>query len=458
MANLLVQSPNPITFSRQSATEFFLTPMFLESDIRDIVTVRTDIKSSDKLNMISALNKATKAYAQGDSFTDSSGPAITQRTLTVYGMKAQYSQNGKAFLDFVMQEALKQGVNENDISGTVFEQICMAVYMAALKADYQRQIFLSATNKETLTATGSLYSPSGTAETDYNVYNGFWKLIEDDFVAGTIPAAQKVDLNVVTTYQTTAAVAGVKTSTITGTSGTANITINGVAYLATFATSLTVTATNFVTAHGAAILAREGRCVVTSGVGTIIVTAGIPGYNVTVSAPVNVSGDLAGSVATTTAAVRNTTLVTDGAKAAFKAMYAAMTPELRAFQAQGKLRYIVTQSMLDNYMETLEGTSSGNSDAYRAMIDGVQRYTFRGIPIIPRQDWDIWINSADFGYIRPHRAMLTLPDNLVVGTDGSGDDTLVESWYNVDLQKNRTRVEYKVGTQYVHGKYIVAAY
>ena len=225
MANLIAQSPNPITFSKESATEFFLKPLFLESDIRDIVTVRTDIKSSEKLNMISALQKSTKAFAEGDSFTDSTGVVMTQKTLTVYGLKAQYSQSGKAFLDFVMQQALKQGVNESDISGTVFEEICMAVYIKAIQADYQRQVFLGARNKETLVATGSIYSPSGTAETDYNVYNGFWKLIEDDIVAGTIPAAQVVDLNVVTTYQTTAAVGGAKTCTLTGTSGTATITM-----------------------------------------------------------------------------------------------------------------------------------------------------------------------------------------------------------------------------------------
>jgi len=457
MANLIVQSPNPITFSKESETEYFLKPMFLENDIRDIVTVRTDIKSAEKLNMISALQKITKAYAQGDSFTDSSGVVMTQRTLAVEDMKAQVSQNGKAFLDFVMQAALKTGVDENDISGTVFEQIVMAVYIDGLKADFQRQIFLNAPNKETMTLTGSVYSPSGVAELDYNQYTGFWKRIKDDFTSGVIPASQRVDLNVVGTYQTVAAVAGAKSSTLTGTSGTANITINGIAYLVTFTTSLTASAANFVTSHAATILAREGRCVVTSAAAVITVTSGVPGMNVLVSAPVNVTGDLAGSTATVTAAVRNTTLVANGARDAFKAMYAAMTPELRAYQAAGTLRYLPTQSMLDNYMDTLEG-ASGIPAAYQAMIDGVTRYTYRGIPIIPRQDWDIWLNSADFGYIRPHRAILTVPDNLVVGTDGSGDDTKVETWYNVDLQKNRTRVEYKVGTQYVHDKFIVAAY
>jgi len=53
--------------------------------------------------------------------------------------------------------------------------------------------------------------------------------------------------------------------TLTGTSGTANISVGGTAYLATFATSLTQTATNFVTAHAAAILAATGATVTSSG-------------------------------------------------------------------------------------------------------------------------------------------------------------------------------------------------
>lgn len=457
MANLILQSPNPISFSKESATEYFLKPLFLQSDIRDIVTVRTDIKSREKLNMISALQKITKAYAQGDSFTDSDGVTISQRTLAVEDMKAQVSQNGKAFLDFVMQSALKKGVNENDISGTVFEEIVMAVYIRGLQADFQRQVFLGATNKETMTATGSLYSPSGTLEADYKEYNGFWKIIEDEFVAGTIAASQKVDLNVVTTYQTTAAVAGAKSCTLTGTSGTCSVTINGVDYTATFATNLTTTAANFVTAHAATILARDGRAVVTSSGAVITVTMGIPGMNVLISST-NLTGDLDGSEASVTGAVRNTTLVSGGAKAALKAMYQAMTPELRAYSTTGKLRYIVTQSMYDNYLSSLEDTYTAIPEGMRMVVDGVQRLAYRGIPLIVREDWDIWINSADFGYVRPHRALLTVPENLVVGTDGSGDDTKIETWYNVDLQKNRTRVEYKVGTQFVHQLYIVAAY
>jgi len=56
-----------------------------------------------------------------------------------------------------------------------------------------------------------------------------------------------------------------QTVTLTGTSGTANITVAGTAYLATFATSLAVTATNFVSTHGAALLADKGVTVTANG-------------------------------------------------------------------------------------------------------------------------------------------------------------------------------------------------
>ncbi len=53
--------------------------------------------------------------------------------------------------------------------------------------------------------------------------------------------------------------------TLTGTSGTANINVNGTNYLATFVTSLTQTATNFVIAHGAAIELATGVKVASVG-------------------------------------------------------------------------------------------------------------------------------------------------------------------------------------------------
>lgn len=89
-------------------------------------------------------------------------------------------------------------------------------------------------------------------------------------------------------------------ATLTGTSGTATVTVNGVAFTATFATSLTVTATNFVTANkqklqSMGISTTSSGAVITfrphNGVGTVTVA--------------NATGDLAGTVATTVNAPLN---------------------------------------------------------------------------------------------------------------------------------------------------------
>lgn len=445
MANLITHS---LTFTKESVTEYFLKPLFVDADVRQIVNMRTDLKSGEKLDMISKLSKITKGYAQGTSFTPSTGVTITQKTVTVVTMKAEVFQNGRAFLNYVKQEALKKGYAENDLTGTVFEEIVLAVFMRGLMADLNRQIFFGDVIKEVITSD----APNGTLDVDYKEYDGIWTRVINDINATTIPAAQYLDINS-STYQTTVAVANKRTATLSGTSGTCNVTINGTEYLATFATDLTTTAANFVTAHAATILARYGACVVTSGAGTIIVESGVPGLAVTVTVSAAVSGNLTGTVANTTANVENTTLKTAAGKAILKGLYDKMTPELRERMAEA--RYIVTGSVMDAYITDLE--ADGTEAAHMKVIDGVRSISFRGIPVVERRDWDVHI-VADFSNVRPHRAMLVLPENLIAGTDAENDVTNAEMWYDQNKQENKFRVEYKAGTQYLHPEYITAAY
>lgn len=444
MPNLITHS---LTFTKESVSEYFLKPMFVDSDIRDIVSVRTDLKTGEKLDMISKLSKITKGYQQGTAFTPSTGVTVTQKLVSVVTMKAEVFQNGRAFLNWVKQAALKKGYAENDINGTIFEQIVLAVFMRGLMSDLNRQLFFGDTKKEVIVN----FAPNGTLDVDYKEYDGLWTRIIADFIASVIPASQKVDLNT-STYQTTTGVANVRTATLTGSSGTANVTINGVNYLATFNSSLTQTATDFATAHAATILARHGRVVVTSSGADIIVTSGVPGQGVTV-AVANASGNLAGSVANTTPTVQNTTLKAGAGKAILKAMYDAQSPELR--ERLGEAKYIVTGSIMDAYITDLE--SDGTELAHIKLVDGQRSVTFRGIPVIERRDWDVHL-AADFANIRPHRALLVLPENLIVGTDAENDVTNAEMWYDQNTQENKFRVEYKAGTLYLHPEYIVAAY
>lgn len=439
MADLITHS---LTFSKESVQEYFLKPLFIENDIREIITVRTDIKNSEKLDFISKLTKITKAYAKGSGFTASTGVTVTQKTLTVVDMKAEVKQNGKAFLKWVKEAALKSGVDEGNIESTIFEQIIMQIFAKGLAADLQRQIFFGDKNKETLD--GSNF-PTGTADANYKEYDGFWTRIIQDFYDVVIPAAQRVTI-------ANGAVKQVSTHTLTGTSGTANIAINGVNYLATFATSLTVTATNFVSTHAAALLLRG--IVATSSTTTVILTAKHPGVKFTTTAAANATGDLAGTLAATTANVAPAALGTDEASATFALMIEAAPNEL--MEDPSKLRFMVTRSMIENYKATLRALN-GSEAAYMMMLDGKSVLTFDGIPVIVRREWDSTI-SADFPGLYPHRALLTTPENLVFGTDGVSDDMLVEHFYDKVEQENIVRVEYKAGTQYIHPEYIVAAY
>ena len=447
MANLITHS---LTYSKQSLLEYFVKPLFVQNDIRDLITIRTDIKDNEKLDFFDKLSKITKAYAQGTSFSASTGVTITQKTLSVEDMKAEVKQNGKAFLNYVKESLLKKGYNENDITGTLFEEIVAAIFMDALKADLQRQIFFGDTAKTTTSSDIA----TATADTNYNVYNGFWTRIIADIASSTIASSQYVDLNS-TTYLTTAGVKQVATVTLTGTSGTANITFNGTAYLATFTTDLTTSAANFVTSHAATIAARFNGAVVTSSGAGIIFTSNIAGVPISVSNAVNASGNLAGTSVATTANVSRSAMKADGAYTAFKAAYAAMPPVLKKNKDMAK--FICTASVVDNYRTTLESATAGSESAYMAVIDGVKKLAYRGIEIVERNEWDVFIDE-DFGNAYPHRILLTIPQNLVFGTDGISDDMMAEMFYDKIEQQNLFRVEYKAGTQYVHPDYIVAAY
>jgi len=93
----------------------------------------------------------------------------------------------------------------------------------------------------------------------------------------------------------------VDTITLTGTSGTANITCDGVTQGSTFVTSLAVTAATFVTAH--AIDYLSGGVIVTSDAEDIIFTSNVLGAEFTGDTSIaKVTGDLDGDVYNTTPA------------------------------------------------------------------------------------------------------------------------------------------------------------
>lgn len=99
-------------------------------------------------------------------------------------------------------------------------------------------------------------------------------------------------------YTFSTGTAQVDTLTLSGTVGTANVTAAGVTKLATYNTSLTQTATDFVTAHATAYLA-VGITLTSSGA-DLIFTAETAGFSWDDTAIAGVVTDLGGDIVLTT--------------------------------------------------------------------------------------------------------------------------------------------------------------
>ncbi len=434
-----------INWGGKETLDYFISPMFVGQTPWETqgVRVMTNVRGKQQLNYFSSASKILKAYAKG--FTAAAGVTYSQRELETVRFKAEMSEDGEAFKDSVFVYARKP--SWNDISGTEIEKIVVEIFRNAVNSDIFRIFWLGDKYKETLSS--GVYS--GTPDTDYNMMTGIWKLIFAD--ASTTPSATQIKRIAVSD----GAVAQVQTATLTGTSGTCNIVIAGVNYLATFDTDITTTNDNWRALHGAALALRG---ITVGGTSTITLTSAIPGQpfaTVTVSAAL--SGNLTGSVAATTANTPPSALSAGEAEDIFNSLYVGADKVLKEVPKSNKV-FLVSDLIYENYETYLEGL--GVSESYRAVVNGLETLTYRGIPII-KMGWDLHLDN-DFphasGYMPayPHRVIYTERNNLVLGIDVLNTFTATDMWFNKDAEENRFRTKFYMGANYVHNKLMAVAY
>lgn len=138
----------------------------------------------------------------------------------------------------------------------------------------------------------------------------------------------------------------------------------------------------------------------------------------------------------------------------FRAMYAAAPAELRSMKADGHLVLLVTRDVAENYEESL---LSGSLDSVRAAkINGIDRLSFRGIPVIDIQA-DTYLSAV--GDLPMSWAILTDSRNLAVAVNTSDfPGSEVSMWYNPDQMENRQRATFMAGCDYLLPELIVASY
>lgn len=474
---------NASEYNGKENEDVILRPVFTGPDVKGmgIKVIFTGRAGSVKLTFFSALSKILKAYASG--FQGEAGLAgKLQKKFTLAEFKAEAKYSKQDYKNTILELVTNRPGFQNDITGTAVLEAEQALFQAAIKADVLRLFWLADTTKKfvlnglrydssanvsvTYDSNTGVYSyVSGGADIYYNVINGVWKNIFAD--ASTSPNRSQVKRIALSN----GTVAQVTTATLTGTSGTANLIVNGVSYLATFTTNLTTSAANFVTTHAAALLALD--IVVTSSGAGVIFTSNIAGQPFSAVTVANVSGDLSSTIVATTANTPAQDLAADEAqstmalmmKGAPKELKALLPPTATTFEGTDKgvanaminaatLRFYCTNTWIENYMETLE--TDGTEQARSMMIDGVERLTYRGIPLIP-MGIDTYI-ANDFISPYPHRCILSTPENLVLVINGQSEGSETKMWFNPDENENRQRTQFEMGANYFLPELMVAAY
>lgn len=194
--------------------------------------------------------------------------------------------------------------------------------------------------------------------------------------------------------------------TLTGTSGTANVSVEGVDYLATFNADLTTTASDFVTAHAAAILAASGW-VVTANAGVLTFTI----TSETAIAPTitNATGDLSGTIVTTPTIIAGlcqttykttvtTNVVCDECSDEFRDLFTSEAPadfEYNSWKKEEKVyNGIAKMGIRFRGKQTILSASEDILDDISPIYDSVRLAIVAGYPIDINENWNFGVEEG----------------------------------------------------------------
>lgn len=145
----------------------------------------------------------------------------------------------------------------------------------------------------------------------------------------------------------------------------------------------------------------------------------------------------------------------DEADTLFKNMYNLSKKVLRKLKDKGELRFYVTDKVLQNYEDTLKADNLESSR--KARIEGVDRLTWNGIPILPL-DIDEQLASDFNGVLSPNWAILTTPKNLTLVLNTRSNFAETKFWFNPDENENRQRTQFEFGANYILPELVTVSY
>lgn len=166
MANIVTTSFSYTYDGKLLTKELFYKPTEKADNLFQGYRVFTGVGTKIQLHLPGSLDKILKVNATCGFSATGTAADIVNRTLEVTKMKINVEECADAFFGTVFEdEALKQGVDITDLSGTVVEQIMMQLVTDAAARDMARHAW---------------FNQDGAASADYNAYDGWVEIFKDE--------------------------------------------------------------------------------------------------------------------------------------------------------------------------------------------------------------------------------------------------------------------------------------
>lgn len=393
--------------------------------------------SSYKLNFFGKMLKALMPYVSG--FQGGANSPKLQKKVVLKEFKAETAYDKHDYSSTIFEQIVDRGgIAQNDISGTDVFNAEVKIFMDAVEGDVFANFWLGDTSKTHLSGgtypSGTAYS-AGDADKYYNNMDGILKKIQTDayqsYVSkqGQISGWNKATKPVLYLAESSGTVYAYDSAAKRTGASAGDRLFSFAATNGTYPALMSLTALN------------------TSGFGGKVQLERAIGTGATF--------ELRADDANYIKVLVMPTLTTDTASTMFNRLFRLASKELKALKNQGLLRFYVSDSVLFNYEDTMKAGTLESSKS--AIVDGVQRYAFNGIPIVP-MGIDQLI-EADFGTSYPKDwIVLSTPENICLVINGSSNFAETRFWFNPDENENRQRTQFEMGADYILPELIVAAY
>lgn len=126
----------------------------------------------------------------------------------------------------------------------------------------------------------------------------------------------------------------------------------------------------------------------------------------------------------------------------------------------GDAKFYVTRSIADRYRDHLRANTLG-AGFIEIVEGGKTQLLFDGIPVEVMYVWDRVIKAVQDNGTKwnlPHRAILTTPDNIPVGTVSESDLEELDSFYDKKSKQNIVDVAFSLDAKHLEPYMTVAAY